>query len=288
MIEYGVYTALVTPFLNGEVSYECLKNLLDAQVVSGVKGVVICGTTGESPTLSSEEYQSIIRYTTEYVGDKILVFVGVGSNNTKEAVRKTVLANKFNISGVLAVTPYYNKPTQSGLLDYFEQIATATNKSVILYSVPSRCGVEISVETIRVLSSKFENICSLKEATDNCARIDAIREVVGEDFTILSGNDSMTIPFMSLGAKGVISVASNIYPEKMVQIVEHGYNGKFKDALKIYCELYPVINKLFIETNPLPIKFLLQQKGIIASYEARSPLGMLSQNSINELKNVLC
>ncbi len=288
MIEYGVYTALVTPFLNGEVSYECLQKLLDAQVVSGVKGVVICGTTGESPTLSSEEYQDIIRYTTEYVGNKIQVFVGVGSNNTKEAVRKTVLADKFNISGVLAVTPYYNKPTQSGLLDYFEQIATATNKSVILYSVPSRCGVEISVETIRILSSKFENICSLKEATDNCARVDAIREVVGEDFTILSGNDSMTIPFMSLGAKGVISVASNIYPEKMVQIVEYGYNGNFKDALKAYRELYPIVNKLFIETNPLPIKFLLQQQGIIASCEARSPLGMLSQNSMNELKKVLC
>ncbi|MDE6432299.1 MAG: 4-hydroxy-tetrahydrodipicolinate synthase [Opitutales bacterium] len=286
MIKYGVYTALVTPFINGAVSYDCLKKLLDSQILGGVSGVMLCVTTSEGPTISSEEYQSIIKFVIEYVAGKIEVWAGVGSNNTETAVHKTILADKLGVDGMLAVTPYYNKPTQNGLIDYFGQIALATNKPVMMYSVPSRCGVEISVDTVSVLRNDHRNICALKEATDNCARVDAIREVVDDEFCILSGNDSMTLPFMSVGARGVVSVMSNLYPKEMVKIVQLAYDGNFYEALKIYRKIYPVMNKLFIEVNPLPIKFLLKRAGIIKSDEARSPLGTLSEKSIFLLKDL--
>lgn len=286
MIKYGVYTALVTPFVNGAVSYDCLKKLLDSQILGGVSGVMLCVTTSEGPTISSEEYQSIIKFVIEYVAGKIEVWAGVGSNNTETAVHKTILADKLGVDGMLAVTPYYNKPTQNGLIDYFGQIALATNKPVMMYSVPSRCGVEISVDTVSVLRNDHRNICALKEATDNCARVDAIREVVDDEFCILSGNDSMTLPFMSVGARGVVSVMSNLYPKEMVKIVQLAYDGNFYEALKIYRKIYPVMNKLFIEVNPLPIKFLLKRAGIIKSDEARSPLGTLSEKSIFLLKDL--
>ncbi len=286
MIEYGVYTALVTPFINGEVSYDCLKNLLDTQIRGGVQGVVVCGTTGEMPTLSKEEYQTIIKFVIGHVSGRIKVWAGVGSNNTKAAVSNTIIADHLGVDAVLAVAPYYNKPTQAGLIDYFEQIAMATTKPVIMYSIPSRCGIEIAVETIKTLYGRYKNICAIKEATDNCARVDAIREVVDETFTILSGNDSMTIPFMSLGAKGVVSVMSNLYPSEMVQMVEYVHVENFKEALGIYRKMYPVMNKLFIETNPLPVKFLLKKAGIIKSEDARSPLGTLSAKSIDLLTNL--
>lgn len=286
MVDFGVYTALVTPFVDGVVSYDCLKKLLDLQISGNVRGVIICGTTGEAPTLSTDEYERIVHFVVKYVSCQIKVFVGVGSYDTKIAVQKTILANKLGVDGMLAVTPYYNKPTQVGLVEYFKQISSATNKPIILYSVPSRCGIEVGIETVSILNKECENICAIKEATDNCARVDAIREATGDDFIILSGNDSMTIPFMSLGASGVVSVASNLFPREMVHMVNCAYERDYNAALMEYRKLYPTINKLFVETNPLPIKFLLQQSGIIRSSGVRSPLGRLSQKSINELSKL--
>ena len=286
MTKCGVYTALVTPFVDGAVSYECLKALLDLQIAGRVRGVMVCVTTSEAPTLSKDEYQEVLRFVVEHVAGRIEVWAGVGSNDTKTAVERTILADKLGADGIQAVTPYYNKPTQAGLIDYYGQIARATDKPVMLYSVPSRCGVEIAVDTVCALRREFSNICAIKEATDNCARIDAIREVVDDEFCIFSGNDSMTLPFMVLGARGVVSVMSNLFPGEMSRMVELAHLGKFGEALVLYRKIYPVMNKLFIETNPLPIKFLLRQAGIIKSAEVRSPLGELSKKSKELLENL--
>jgi 4-hydroxy-tetrahydrodipicolinate synthase len=287
MLKYGVYTALATPFSGGKISYDCLGKLIDFQVKSGASGIVVCGTTGEAPTLSHEEYEGVLRYAMRRIAGKIKGFAGVGSFDTKQAVSKTKLAHAIGLDGMLAVTPYYNKPTQNGLVEYFRQIADSTDKPIILYSVPSRCSVEIAVDTVRILVDECKNICAIKEATDNCARVDAIREVVPEDFVILSGNDSMTIPFMALGAGGVVSVASNLLPREMVAMVDHACRGDYASALAEYRKIYPIINKLFIETSPLPIKHLLQRKGLIKSSECRSPLGKLREKSIIELDKLL-
>ncbi|MDR2435767.1 MAG: 4-hydroxy-tetrahydrodipicolinate synthase [Puniceicoccales bacterium] len=287
MLECGVYTAVVTPFEGDKLSCECLKGLIDFQVEAGVRGVVVCGTTGEAPTLSHGEYENVLRCAVECAAGKIKVFAGVGSFDTKQAVSKTKLAHELGLDGMLAVTPYYNKPTQNGLVEYFCRIANSTDKPIILYSVPSRCAVEIAVDTVKTLAGKCKNICAIKEATDSCARVDAIREATSGDFVILSGNDSVTIPFMSLGASGVVSVASNLLPREMVAMVECARSGDYASALAKYREIYPVISKLFIETNPLPIKYLLHKRGSIKSSECRSPLGKLSEKSTAELDKLL-
>ncbi|MDR1255758.1 MAG: 4-hydroxy-tetrahydrodipicolinate synthase [Puniceicoccales bacterium] len=286
MVECGVYTALVTPFIDGELSHECLGKLIDFQIESAVAGIIVCGTTGEAPTLSQGEYEDILHYAVERAAVRTKIFAGVGSFDTKQALNKTKLAHKLGLDGMLAVTPYYNKPTQIGLVEYFRRIADATDKPVILYSVPSRCAIEIAVDTVKTLASECKNIRAIKEATDSCARVDALREAVPADFAIFSGNDSMTIPFMSLGASGVVSVASNLLPREMSATVEHARRGDFAKALGEYRKIYPLVNKLFIETNPLPIKYLLHKRGFIKSSECRSPLGRLCEKSIAELNKL--
>ncbi|MDR2721006.1 MAG: 4-hydroxy-tetrahydrodipicolinate synthase [Puniceicoccales bacterium] len=287
MLECGVYTAVVTPFEGEKLSCDCLKGLIDFQAEAGVRGVVVCGTTGEAPTLSHGEYESVLERAVECAAGRIKVFAGIGSFDTKQAVSKTKLAHELGLDGMLAVTPYYNKPTQGGLIEYFRRIADSTDKPVMLYSVPSRCAVEIAVDTVKTLARECKNICAIKEATDSCARVDAIREATSDDFMIFSGNDSMTIPFMSLGAGGVISVASNLIPREMIAIVKCACDGDYASALAKYRKIYPIVNKLFIETNPLPIKYLLRKKGLIRSSECRSPLGKLSEKSMAELDKFL-
>ncbi|MDR3274295.1 MAG: 4-hydroxy-tetrahydrodipicolinate synthase [Puniceicoccales bacterium] len=286
-MEHGVYTALVTPFVEGEVSRDCLNGLIDFQIEAGVRGIIVCGTTGEAPTLSRGDYENVLKHTVGRVAGRIKVFAGVGSFDTKRAVSKAKLAHELGLDGMLAVTPYYNKPTQVGLIEYFRRIADSTDRPVILYSVPSRCVVEIAVDTVKTLANECKNICAIKEATDNCARVDAIREALPKNFVILSGNDSMTIPFMSLGASGVVSVASNLLPREMVSIVEYAHGGDYVSALAEYRKIYPVVSRLFVETNPLPIKYLLHKKDFIKSDECRSPLGRLCEKSIAELGKLL-
>jgi 4-hydroxy-tetrahydrodipicolinate synthase len=286
MVEYGVYTALVTPFVGDAVSYNCLDKLLDLQVAAGVRGIVICGTTGEAPTLSHDEYAGVLEHVVGRIAGRVKIFAGVGSFDTRQALAKTRLAHELGLGGMLAVTPYYNKPTQIGLIDYFSRIADATDKPIILYSIPSRCAVEIAVDTAKTLAARHGNICAIKEATDSCARVDALREAIPENFAILSGNDSMTIPFMALGGVGVISVLSNLFPRQVVSMVERAHAGDYGGALAEYRKTYHAMSKLFIETNPLPVKYMLQRSGIIDSCECRSPLGELSGKSIAELDNV--
>jgi 4-hydroxy-tetrahydrodipicolinate synthase len=282
MLLKGLYTALVTPFIDGKLSLEDFKKLLMSQSEGFVDGVVVCGTTGESPVLTDEEFTILVE-TTVAASGRMRVFAGVGSCDTAKAVEKTKIADSLGVTGVLAVTPYYNKPTQSGLIEYYDRIADASDKQVILYSIPSRAGVEISIDTVAKLRERHSNIIGIKEATESCARVDVMSRNLGPDFAVLSGNDSMTLPFMSLGATGVVSVMSNIMPREMAAMVRLAYAGDFHGALNTYRAIAPVMDKVFIEANPLPVKFLLQKQGIISSNECRSPLGALSEKSIAEL-----
>ncbi|MDR1457833.1 MAG: 4-hydroxy-tetrahydrodipicolinate synthase [Puniceicoccales bacterium] len=282
----GLYTALVTPFANEAVELKDFKNLIKQQVNGGVDGVVVAGTTGESPILTEEEFITLIE-TAKAEAKQTDVFVGVGSCDTKKAVEKTKIAHGLGASGFLVVTPYYNKPTQSGLLEYYGRIADSTDRPIILYSVPSRTGVEIAIDTIVRLREKYSNIVAIKEASESCSRVETMVKIFGKDLVVFSGNDSMILPFMSLGAVGVVSVMSNVAPREMANLVKLASDGNFHGALKEYQTLMPIVGKLFIETNPLPIKFLLKSKNIISSAECRSPLGRLGEKSMAELANLV-
>ena len=283
----GVFTAIITPFHNGVIALDEFKSLVKEQAEAKVTGIVVSGTTGEAPTLSESEFKQLLDTAIEAASGKIKVFAGVGSCDTKSAVHKTKIAEEHGVDGLLAVTPYYNKPTQSGLIDYYSQIADSTNLPIMLYSIPSRCGVEIAVQTAATLHSKHKNIVAIKEATDSCKRISSFRRSISEDFSIFSGDDVMTLPFMSLGAKGVVSVLSHFFPHEMVNMANLCNNNKFHDSLKIFAKLEPALDVLFIETNPLPTKYLLKKLGKISSCECRSPIGALGTNSMAELDKVI-
>ncbi|MDR2737665.1 MAG: 4-hydroxy-tetrahydrodipicolinate synthase [Puniceicoccales bacterium] len=285
MLLGGLYTALVTPFSGDKLALADFRNLVETQSDGGVDGVVVGGTTGEAPVLTREEFVTLIGIANEVAGTT-KVIAGVGSCDTKQAVEKTKIAHDLGVYGMLAVTPYYNKSTQSGLIEYYGRIADATDRPIILYSVPSRTGVEIAVETAARLHERHRNIVAIKEASENCSRVEEMVRVCGEGFSVLSGNDSMTIPFMSLGATGVVSVMSNLMPLEMANIVASACVGDFRRALMAYRSVLPVMSKLFIETNPLPVKFLLKAKGVISSEKCRSPIGELSKKSIGELSNL--
>ena len=281
----GVFTALITPFVHNEIDIATFKKLVQSQVSGGVSGIVVCGTTGESPTLTEDEFKLLVKTAIVESHHQIKVFVGVGSCNTSVAVHKTQWAHEAGADGMLVVTPYYNKPTQVGLLDYYSQIAEATDRPIILYTVPSRCGVEIAISTAMTLHQRHPHICAIKEASPQCRRVEKLSSF-SENFFVLSGDDGMTLPFMSLGATGVVSVASNLYPREMAQMVAAAQGNDFHTAKKIYDKLLPTMDLMFIETNPLPIKYLMAHFGKITSSECRSPLGQLSDESIQKLSNI--
>ena len=268
----GTYTALVTPFQRGAIAYGELKKLVDFQIKAGIDGLVPVGTTGESPTVTHEEHQEIIRCTIEAARGRVPVIAGTGSNSTQEAIDMTVAADEAGADGMLQVAPYYNRPTQEGLFQHFARIAESTDKPIILYSIPGRCGVEISVNVVERLRAKYPHVAHIKEAGGSVDRVDQLVQAMGDDITVLSGDDSLTLPFMSVGAKGVISVASNLYVREISQMVRAALAEDFAKARKIHRRLYPVFKALFIEPNPVPMKFALVRAGIIGSTEVRSPL----------------
>src|ERR1051325_10157918 len=214
----GVITAIVTPFRRGAVDEDALRNLVEDQIANGVDGIVPVGTTGESPTLSYEEHVQVIQKAIEFAAGKVKVLAGTGANSTEEAIYLTRQAEEAGADGSLQVAPYYNKPTQEGLFQHFKAVARATQLPIMLYSVPGRCGVEIGVETVRRLAAETKNIVAIKEAGGNADRVSQLREALGEKFVILSGDDSLTLPFMSVGATGVVSVASNVIPRELSAI----------------------------------------------------------------------
>jgi 4-hydroxy-tetrahydrodipicolinate synthase len=267
----GTYTAIVTPFKNGKVDEAALKNLVKAQIKGGVDGVVPVGTTGESPTLDYKEHVEVIELTVESGEGKIKVLAGTGGNSTSEAIYLTKGAEEVGADGSLQVAPYYNKPTQEGLFQHFRAVAKETKLPIVLYSIPGRCGVEIGVETTRRLAEECPNIIGIKEAGGSADRVSQLRAALGDGFTILSGDDSLTLPFMAVGADGVVSVASNVIPREVAHMVRAFALGKLDVAQKLHQKFYPVFKDLFIETNPIPVKAALAMMGLIEE-EYRLPL----------------
>jgi 4-hydroxy-tetrahydrodipicolinate synthase len=283
----GTSTALVTPFSRGKIAHGDLAKLVENQIKAGINGLVPAGTTGESPTLDHEEHLEVVRAVIAAARKRVPVIAGTGSNSTAEAVQLTRLATEAGADAVLVVTPYYNKPSQNGVFEYFTAVANATDKPVILYSIPGRCGIEVAVPTIERLLSKNKNIRHIKEAGGSVERVSQIKNALGGDIVVLSGDDSLTLPFMAVGAQGVISVASNLVPAPVVQMVAHALGNDFAAAAKIHRRLYPLFKNLFIEPNPVPVKTALALAKRIASAEVRPPLCPMSAENLRVLKSTL-
>jgi len=279
----GTYTAIVTPFRQGKVDEAALERLIRAQVRAGVDGIVPVGTTGESPTVDYEEHVRIIERSVKFAGGKIKVLAGTGGNSTTEAVYLTERAEKVGADGSLQVAPYYNKPTQEGLFQHFREVARHTRLQIVLYSIPGRCGIEIGVDTVKRLAQYCKNIIGIKEAGGNADRVSQLRAALGPRFEIMSGDDSLTLPFMAVGAQGVISVASNVIPRQVAQMVEAYAAGKTRAALKLHQQYYPLFKDLFIESNPVPVKAALAMLGQIEE-EYRLPLVPMSAKNRETLR----
>jgi 4-hydroxy-tetrahydrodipicolinate synthase len=282
----GIYTAIVTPFKDGKVDEPSLERLIKSQVKGGVDGIVPVGTTGESPTLSFEEHIQVIARSVEMANGRLKVMAGTGGNSTDEAVYLTKAAEEAGADGSLQVAPYYNKPTQEGLYQHFRAIAKTTKLPIVLYSIPGRCGIEIAMDTVVRLAKDCKNIVGIKEAGGVPDRVSQLRAAMGRDFAILSGDDSLTLPFMAVGADGVVSVASNVVPKEVSQMVRLFAKGDAKGALKIHSKLFPLFRNLFIETNPVPVKAALAMKRMIEE-EYRLPLVKMEPKNREVLRKTL-
>jgi 4-hydroxy-tetrahydrodipicolinate synthase len=282
----GTYTAIVTPFKDGKVDEPSLERLIKSQIKGGVDGIVPVGTTGESPTLSFEEHIHVIARSVEMAGGRIKVMAGTGANSTDEAVFLTKAAEQAGADGSLQVAPYYNKPSQEGLFQHFRAIAKTTKLPIVLYSIPGRCGIEIAIDTVARLAKDCKNIVGIKEAGGVPDRVSQLRAALGPKFNILSGDDSLTLPFMSVGADGVISVASNVVPKEVSQMVRLFAKGDAKGALKIHARLFPLFRNLFIETNPVPVKAALVMKRMMEE-EYRLPLVKMDPKNREILKKTM-
>ena len=283
----GVFTALVTPFDEaGNLDLESFNSLVQDQLDAGIAGLVPVGTTGEAATLNEDERDAIIKRTVELADGKAFVLAGTGSNDTAKAVAWTRKAESFGADGCLVVAPYYNKPTQAGLLLYFGAIAASIDLPIILYSVPGRCGIEIAPETAAALREKYSNIVGIKEAGGTVDRVTAIRKACGDDFIIHSGDDGLTLPFLSAGAVGVISVVSNLAPELMVNLVKAWNDGDIDAARAYHDRVYDLAAAMFIESSPVPVKAALAMQGRIQD-TVRSPLAPLSSASIKYVQEAI-
>src|SRR5438045_4376271 len=247
----GTFTPLVTPFRNGAIDVGAFEKLIENQIAAGISGIVAVGTTGESPTLSHEERQELIRLAIATAKKRCLVLAGTGSNATQHAVADTKMAEKLGADGALLVAPYYNKPSTEGLFHHFKTVADATSLPILLYNIPGRCGVDIGPDTVVRLATECRNIVSIKEASGSVERISELRRCLPEAFTILSGDDSLTLPFMSVGAVGVVSVASNLFPAEVCSLVRVFESGVVKSAEEWRQKLFLLFSDLWIERNPL-------------------------------------
>ena len=250
----GCATAIVTPFdKNDNINFEEFKRLINFQIDNGIKGIVVCGTTGEAATLSKEEKEELIKYCVKIVEKRVPVIAGVGSNNTKTVIENETYAEKVGVDGLLIVTPYYNKTTQEGLIHHYKLIAENTDLPIILYNVPGRTSVDIHPNTYLELS-KIKNIVATKEASGDISKVLKIRKLCKDNLNIYSGNDDQTIPILSLGGIGVISVLSNIMPKYTSQMVEKYFNKKYEEASNMQIEVADLVDYLFKEVNPIPVK----------------------------------
>lgn len=282
----GAYVAIVTPFKNGQLDETTLRELIEFQISNGTHGIVPCGTTGESPTLSFKEHERVVDITVEQVNKRVPVLAGSGSNNTEEAILLTRHAKSAGANGALMISPYYNKPTQEGLFRHYEKVAKSVDIPIIVYNIPGRTAVNIEPSTMARLA-KIDNIVGVKEASGSMKQITDIIALCGENFTVLSGEDFLTFPLMCVGGKGVISVTSNIVPKDMADLCNLVLAGKFAEAQKLFYRLLPLCHALFYETNPAPVKAALAMMGKIPSDEVRLPLVQMQEANREKLKRDL-
>ncbi|MFA9463333.1 MAG: 4-hydroxy-tetrahydrodipicolinate synthase [Velocimicrobium sp.] len=281
----GAGVAIVTPMhANGEVNYDKLRELIDFQVNGGIDAIIICGTTGESSTLSEEEHMNVIKECVKHVNKRIPVIAGTGSNCTESAIWMSKEAEKMGVDGLLLVTPYYNKATQNGLYLHFKTIADAVNVPILLYSVVSRTGVNIAPETVARLYHDVDNIVGIKEASGNIGQVAEIMQLTNGKIDLYSGNDDQIVPVLSLGGKGVISVLANIAPKVTHDMVEKYLDGNLKDSLALQMKYFPLIKHLFIEVNPIPVKEALNMMGLEAG-PLRLPLTKMEETNAMILRD---
>ena len=281
----GCGTAIATPFTEDGVNYEEFGKLLENQIANGVDAIIVCGTTGESATMSEEEKKEVIKFAIDKVNKRTKVVIGTGSNNTTSAIKMSKYAEEAGADALLVVTPYYNKTTQKGLVAHYKAIAEAVNLPIIMYSVPSRTGVNITPETCLELS-KIENIVAIKEASGNISQVAKIASLCKDNLDIYSGNDDQVIPLLSLGGKGVISVLSNIMPKYTHEMVHKYLDGDVKEACKMQLDVLDLIDALFCEVNPIPVKYALNLMGYNFG-KPRMPLIELSDGNKEKLKEVM-
>ncbi len=284
----GTHTALVTPFTkDGKVDELRLHQIVEQQIAAGIDGLVPCGTTGESPTLSHEEHNHVIELVVRFAAKRCKVIAGTGSNSTDEAIFMTQHAKEVGADASLQVAPYYNKPSQAGLYAHFRAIAEAAEIPLIMYNIPGRCGVDISNDTMARLRRDLpQYIVGLKEATGVVDRVSQLRGMVDREFCILSGDDSLTLPMMSVGAVGVISVVSNVIPREVTEMTHAALKGDFERAGRIHAKVFPLFKDLFIETNPVPVKAAMAMMGLIEE-TYRLPLVSLADANRTQLKKTL-
>ncbi len=282
----GTYTALVTPFRDGLVDEAAFTRLLEEQIAANIDGVIPVGTTGESATLTMAEHLRVIELTVQVVKHRVKVYAGTGSNSTDEAIYLTTAAKNLGADGFLIVSPYYNKPTQAGIFAHYSALAEATWLPIIAYSVPGRTGTEIGVDTMASLALKHPNIIAIKEAGGSIERFSQLRQALPDDVAVISGDDSMTLPAMAVGATGVISVASNLIPKQVGDMVRTFLAGRAKDAEAMHRKYYPLFRDLFIESNPVPVKAAMARQGWMTE-DVRLPLVPLQHPNRDRLEIAL-
>lgn len=281
----GSGVAIITPFTKDNVDFDKLGELIEFQLANDTQAIIICGTTGESPTMSIEEKKNAIEYTVKKVNGRVPVVAGTGGNNTKNVIELSQYAQSVGADGLLVVTPFYNKTTQKGLVEHYKAIADSVDLPIILYNVPSRTGLNISVDTCVALS-KVENIVAIKEASGNISQVAEIAAKCGNELQIYSGNDDQILPILSLGGIGVISVIANILPKETNELCFSYFNGDTENAKKLQLEYLDLMNALFIEVNPMPIKQALNELGYNVGY-CRMPLSQMEEKNILHLKEAL-
>jgi 4-hydroxy-tetrahydrodipicolinate synthase len=282
----GTYTALVTPFRNDEIDEEAFARLIETQVTAGITGIAPIGTTGESPTLSCGERHHLVELAVKLARGRCQVIAGTGSNSTRDAIAHTKAAAEVGVDGALLVAPYYNKPSQEGLFRHFAAIAETTSLELVLYNIPGRCGVDIAADTVVSLAQRCPNIVAIKEASGS---VDRVSELVGrapDGFTVLSGDDSLTLPFLAVGAVGVVSVASNLFPVEVAQMVRLFLEGKAREARQLHRKFFALFKDIFIEPNPVPAKTILAWRGTMSA-ECRLPLVGMSEANAARLRKTL-
>ena len=282
----GSIVALATPFKNGKVDEQKLKELVDFQIKSGTSGIVPCGTTGESPTLSTAEHERVIEICIKAADKRVPVIAGTGSNSTEEAVSLTKHAADAGANAVLVVSPYYNRPTQKGLYLHFKEIAQSVDIPIILYNIAGRTGVNIEPTTIAQLAKDCKNIVGVKEASGSLEQMSSVKHLCRVDFLLFSGDDALTLPVLSIGGVGVISVVANIVPHSVAQLVETFNRGDLKKAKALHYKLLPLIKAMFLETNPIPVKTAMGLMGL-CSGDLRLPLCAMSEENLGKLKKAL-